>query len=158
MLVYTLVKDWRIDSGTRVNSHLCPAGNKYLLNNRGMFEMHDISSGSWMYYFDNPLDVKCSGAYLRSVNSVELLVERADYAPLHENAVVLPVFEDNDITKDVTNRYVPMFTISRAFPYDITDSTGPYTWVVYILDGWDIQKVLCSGTFDAFVAYVGATD
>ncbi len=157
MLVYTRVTDWRIDSGTRVNSHLCPLGNQYLLNHLGMFEIHDLSTGSWMYYFDNPLDVKCSGAYLKSVNSVAELIHRADHTPDHENGVVLPVYEDNDITKTITARWVPMATISRAYPYDITDSGGAYTWVVYVLDGWDIQKVLCNGTFDSLVDYVGAT-
>jgi len=157
MLVYTRVTEWRIDSGVRVRNHT--AGDKYLLNHRNMFELHTAyTGGTWMYYFDNRNDSRCGGAYLRSVNTVAMLVTRADYAPDHEGAVVLPAYPHNDLTETPVNIYVPMDQISRAWPYDKTDSTGDYTWVVYCDDGWDMKTQLCHGSFDALVAYVNADD
>ena len=157
MLIYTRVTDWRIDSGTRVNSHLCPTGNQYLLNHAAMFDIHELPDGAWMYYFDNPLDVKCGGAYLKSTNTVAELIARADYTPDHENGVLIPHYIDNVLTNDVENYYVPMAYISRAWPYDIRDSSAAYTWIVYAYEGWDLRKVLCQGSFDSLVAYVNAT-
>jgi hypothetical protein len=157
MLVYTRVTEWRIDSGVRVRDHT--SGDKYLLNHRNMFELHACyTGGTWMYYFDNRNDSRCGGAYLRSVNSVALLKARADYTPDHEGAVVLPAFPNNDLNETPVSIYVPMDQISRAWPYDKSDSSAAYTWVTYSEDGWDMKTQLCMGSFDALCAYVNAID
>jgi hypothetical protein len=155
MLVYTRVSDWRIDSDTRVHDRT--NGDKYLLNHKNMFELHDHKDGCWLYYFDNRNDSRCGGAYMRTVNSVALLKARADY-PVHSAMWTAAVFPDNDPTATAVNMTINQDQVSRIWPFDRNDSSTGNSWAVYTDDGYDLKKVLVDVAFDDIVTGVGATD
>jgi len=148
MILSTTVLDWRVDGNTRIADKT--NGDPYLLNFKNMFEVHEHSLGSWMYYFDNRFDRRDGGHYLKCNSTPAQIITASDVVPT-SLTLTLPVFPKDVYTATPVDEVINLEQLSRAWAH----TNSLYTYVVFTQDGWDKRRVLCNITLANLGVLIG---
>ena len=149
MILSTTVLEWKIDGRRRVADKT--NGDAYLLNYLNMFEVHEHSDGSWMYYFDNRNDRRDNGAYVRCDSTPAEIIAASDVVPTSVT-LTLPIFpNEDDQTGTAVDTVIMLAQLSRAWAH----KNATATYVVYTDDGWNLKRALCDITFANLETLIG---
>lgn len=128
---------WQTDSWKRVTG----AYSRYMLNTNRLSEIRTHSSGSSLYYIDNPWDHKDVGAYM-VVNSTPAELKLHMDRSFAVNTTTVNVYKNNDPTESTSELTLPCEYIA----YAIVDKNNILrTWITYAeAGGWDLKTILVS--------------
>ena len=134
------VYKWQKDSWKRVTGTY----SRYMLNTNRLSEIRAHSSGSSLYYIDNPWDNKNSGAYM-VVNSTPAQLINNMNGSFAVNTMTVNVYLNNDPTQSTSELTLPCEYIA----YAIMDKNSIFrTWITYAeAGGWDLKTILVSDLF-----------
>lgn len=126
---------WQTDSWKRVTGTY----SRYMLNTNRLSDIRAHSSGSSLYYFDNPWDHRDSGAYMVVDNSPAILKQYMD-SNFAVNTTTVDVYKNNDPTESTSELTLP----NEYIAYAIMDKNSIFrTWITYAeAGGWDLKTIL----------------
>ena len=129
------VYKWQKDSWKRVTGTY----SRYMLNTNRLSEIRAHSSGSSLYYIDNPWDNKNSGAYM-VVNSTPAQLMNYMDSNFAVNTTTVDVYLNNDPTESTSELTLP----NEYIAYAIVDKNSIFrTWITYAeAGGWDLKTIL----------------
>jgi len=154
MFASAIVREWRTDGGRRVHPGVTTVD--YILNTNRMFDLHETShlipggknKQTGMWYFDNPLNWRDGGAYLRCERTITTLKTQSGHSITY-STITLNVFPDNDMTQDTYELTIGKAAIAYAWAPDLAAVGTNGVYVVYIDAAWGIRRVLCNTNMTA---------
>ncbi len=126
---------WQCDSWKRVTGTY----SRYMLNTNRLSEIRTHSSGSSLYYIDNPWDHRDNAHYM-VVNSTPAELITYMNTALFANTITVNVYKNNDPTLSTSEVTIPCEYIA----YAIVDKNSIFrTWITYAeAGGWDLKTIL----------------
>lgn len=130
---------WQCDSWKRVTGTY----SRYMLNTNRLSDIREHSSGSSLYYFDNPWNEKDSGAYM-VVNSTPTELKTQMDRNFAVGTTTVDVYKNNDPTLSTSELTLP----NEYIAYAIMDKNSIFrTWITYAeAGGWDLKTILVNNS------------
>ena len=130
---------WQTDSWKRVTGTY----SRYMLNTNRLSDIRTHSSGSSLYYFDNPWNEKDNGAYM-VVNSTPAEIKTYMDQSFGVNTTTVNVYKNNDPTESTSELTLP----NEYIAYAIMDKNSIFrTWITYAeAGGWDLKTILVNNS------------
>jgi hypothetical protein len=117
----------------RETSHVIPGG---------------VTKQTGMWFFDNPIDWRDGGGYLRCERTIAALKIQADYSITYQS-ITLDVFPDDDTTATTTELTIGKAAVAYAWAADDLAVGTEGCYVVYIDAAWGKRRVLCDTNLTA---------
>ena len=131
-LFLATVTKWEAGAHKDSKRVLSSAGTQYLLNTNRVDSIRSKGSYASCYYFDNPMDSRCSPAFMEISKTPAEIIAEMDKVPTHRY-LTLPIYPKMDPTATAVDTTIEIENF--AFAMAVTDSYASSQSIVFYSKG-----------------------